>query len=224
MNDTQKIIKEVRNLLEYYQTMGVKEMPISKKPGARSQKSGKSQVDQLKNLREEIGECTLCRLHKGRTHLVFGAGSPKARLMFIGEGPGRDEDLQGIPFVGRAGQLLTKIIEAMGYKRDEVYIGNIIKCRPPENRNPADDEISMCFPFLKKQIEIIKPEAIICLGKFAAQTLLNTEEPITRLRGSMREYDGIPVMPTYHPAYLLRNPSAKKQVWEDAQKVMKILS
>lgn len=209
--------------MEYYQTMGIKEIPMSKRTKARSKKEEKSKADQLKDLRDEIGDCSLCRLHKGRTHLVFGTGNAAARLMFIGEGPGRDEDLQGIPFVGRAGQLLTKIIEAMGYKRDEVYIANIVKCRPPENRNPEIDEISTCLPFLEKQIEIIKPQAIICLGKFAAQTILNTLEPITHLRGRMGEYNGIPVMPTYHPAYLLRNPAAKKQVWEDVQEIMKIL-
>lgn len=231
MNDIQKIIKDVRNLLEYYRSMGVKEIPVvkrkeAKKPRsqeARGQKSDNSRDEKLKELRDEIGECTLCRLHKGRTHLVFGVGNPDAKLMFIGEGPGRDEDLQGEPFVGRAGQLLTKIIQAMGYKRSDVYIANIVKCRPPENRNPEPDEIQTCVSFLLKQIEIINPKAIICLGKFAAQTMLETLEPITRLRGKMGEYKGIPVMPTYHPAYLLRNPDAKKVVWEDVKKVMKIL-
>jgi len=207
--------------------MGVKEIPMGKKPGVRSQKSGVrkcvSKEEHLKQVRSNMGDCKLCRLHKGRTHLVFGVGSANAKLMFIGEGPGRDEDLKGEPFVGRAGQLLTKIIEAMGYKRSDVYIANVVKCRPPENRNPEPDEIETCIPFLKKQIEIIAPKAIICLGKFAAQSVLNTGEPITRLRGKMGEYDDIPVMPTYHPAYLLRNPDAKKQVWEDVKKVMKIL-
>jgi DNA polymerase len=256
MNNIDKIINDVRNLLEYYRLMGVKEIPaakkreankqrsqeaekpevrsqkseargqrsevISRKPEVRSQKPASSE-EKLKKLREEIGECRLCRLHKGRTHLVFGAGNPNAKLMFIGEGPGRDEDLKGEPFVGRAGQLLTKIIQAMGFKRSDVYIANIVKCRPPENRNPEPDEIETCAPFLLKQIEIIKPKAIICLGKFAAQTMLETLEPITRLRGKMGEFKGIPVMPTYHPAYLLRNPGAKKIVWEDVKRVMKIL-
>lgn len=213
--------------------MGVKEIPITKARGAgrkaqdikrKAQGTGqKTRVAGLGKLREEIGDCTLCRLCKGRKNLVFGVGDPDAKLMFIGEGPGRDEDIKGEPFVGRAGQLLTKIIEAMGYKRSEVYIANVVKCRPPENRNPEPDEIDTCLPFLKKQIAVIRPKAIICLGKFAAQTVLNTAEPITRLRGNMGEYDGIPVMPTYHPAYLLRNPDAKKVVWEDAKKVMKIL-
>ena len=144
--------------------------------------------------------------------------------MFVGEGPGFDEDKQGIPFVGRAGQLLTKIIEAMKLKRQDVYIANVVKCRPPGNRNPEPDEMDTCFPFLEKQIAAIRPKAIICLGKFAAQTLLKTATPISRLRGKMGEYNGIPVMPTYHPAFLLRNPDAKKQVWEDVQQVMKILN
>jgi uracil-DNA glycosylase family 4 len=230
----QKIVKDVKNLLEYKKLMGVKEVPMAKKQESRSQNSefksqkpaarkGSSKEQQLRELREEMGDCTRCRLGKSRTHLVFGVGNPDARLMFIGEAPGRDEDLQGEPFVGRAGQLLTKIIEAMGYKRSDVYITNILKSRPPENRNPEPDEIEICLPFLKRQIEIIKPRAIVCLGKFAAQTVLNTGAPISSLRGRMGEYEGIPVMPTYHPAYLLRNPDAKKQVWEDVQKVMKLL-
>jgi len=228
MTTIQKILKDVKNLLEYHQLMGVKEVPTAKGKGRKAKEGSKvkgerSKEMRLKELREEIGDCTLCRLCKGRTNLVFGVGNPAARLMFIGEGPGRDEDLKGEPFVGRAGQLLTKIIEAMGYKRSDVYIANVVKCRPPENRNPEPDEIETCIPFLKKQIEAIKPKAIICLGKFAAQSVLSTGEPITRLRGQMGEYEGIPVMPTYHPAYLLRNPDAKKVVWEDVKKVMKIL-
>ncbi len=229
MTTIQKIVKDVKNLLEYQNLMGVKEIPMAQ--GARRKARGESsklkgqgsKEEQLKELREEMGDCTRCKLGKSRTHLVFGVGSPEARLMFIGEAPGRDEDLKGEPFVGRAGQLLTKIIEAMGYKRSDVYITNILKSRPPENRNPEPDEIEVCFPFLERQIEIIKPTIIICLGKFAAQTMLNTDAPISSLRGQMGEYKGIPVMPTYHPAYLLRNPDAKKQVWEDVQKVMKLL-
>lgn len=227
MRDTDKILRDVHNLLEYHQLMGMREVPMAKKSEVRRQKSeaGKntSKEQRLKELREEMGDCTRCRLGKSRTHLVFGVGNSDAKLMFIGEAPGRDEDLKGEPFVGRAGQLLTKIIEAMGYKRSEVYITNVLKSRPPENRNPEPDEIEICLPFLKRQIEIIKPKAIVCLGKFAAQAVLNTGAPISGLRGRMAEYDGIPVMPTYHPAYLLRNPDAKKQVWEDVKKVMKIL-
>lgn len=217
MTTPQKTLKDIQNLLEYHQTMGVTEIPIVKRPKTSSSPGT------LEELRDEIGACTRCKLHKDRTNLVFGTGNPKAKLMFVGEGPGRDEDVQGLPFVGRAGQLLTKIIEAMGFKREEVYIANIVKCRPPQNRNPEPDEIKTCFPFLAKQIEIIQPKAIICLGKFAAQTILNTESPITYLRGKFSEFNGIPVMATYHPAYLLRNPNAKKDVWEDVKQVMKIL-
>jgi uracil-DNA glycosylase family 4 len=176
----------------------------------------------LEELRAAIGDCRRCKLCAGRTHLVFGVGNPKARLMFIGEGPGRDEDLQGEPFVGRAGQLLTDIItKGMGLRREDVYIANVVKCRPPENRNPEPDEVASCEPFLKKQIELIRPEIIIALGKFAVQTLLQSKIPITKLRGNWHSYHGIKLMPTFHPAYLLRNPGDKKLVWEDIKKVIK---
>jgi uracil-DNA glycosylase family 4 len=175
----------------------------------------------LEELRAAIGDCRRCKLWSGRTHLVFGVGNPQAKLMFIGEGPGRDEDLQGEPFVGRAGQLLTDIItKGMGLKREDVYIANVVKCRPPENRNPEPDEVASCEPFLKKQIDLIRPEIIIALGKFAVQTLLQTKAPITKLRGHWHSYHGIKLMPTFHPAYLLRNPGDKKLVWEDIKKVI----
>lgn len=180
------------------------------------------QAKTLEELRTAIGDCRRCKLWPGRTHLVFGVGNPKAEIMFIGEGPGRDEDLQGEPFVGRAGQLLTDIIvKGMALSRKEVYIANVVKCRPPENRNPEPDEVESCEPFLKKQIEIVNPRIIVGLGKFAVQTLLRTKEPITRLRGNWRDYHGIKFMPTLHPAYLLRNPGDKKLVWEDIKKVLK---
>ena len=176
----------------------------------------------LDELRAAIGDCRRCKLWSGRTHLVFGVGNPRARLMFIGEGPGRDEDLQGEPFVGRAGQLLTDIItKGMGLKREDVYIANVVKCRPPENRNPEPDEVSSCEPFLKKQIDLVRPQIIVALGKFAVQTLLQSKVPITRLRGNWHTYHGIKLMPTFHPAYLLRNPADKKLVWEDIKKVIK---
>ena len=175
----------------------------------------------LQELREAIGDCRRCKLWPGRTHLVFGVGNPQAKLMFIGEGPGRDEDLQGEPFVGRAGQLLTDIItKGMGLKRQDVYIANVVKCRPPENRNPEPDEVGSCEPFLKKQIDLVRPKIIIALGKFAVQTLLQTKAPITKLRGNWHSYHGIKLMPTFHPAYLLRNPGDKKLVWEDIKKVI----
>lgn len=178
----------------------------------------------LEELRAAIGDCRRCKLWPGRTHLVFGVGNPKAKVMFIGEGPGRDEDLQGEPFVGRAGQLLTDIItKGMGMRREDVYIANVIKCRPPENRNPEPDEVESCEPFLKKQIELVRPEVIVALGKFAVQTLLQSKVPITRLRGTWHEYHGIKLMPTFHPAYLLRNPGDKRLVWEDIKKVLQEL-
>jgi DNA polymerase len=177
----------------------------------------------LDAVREELGDCHRCRLGATRTNLVYGAGSSAARLVFVGEAPGGDEDQQGIPFVGEAGQLLTKIIQAMGFGREEVYICNVLKCRPPHNRNPQPDEIAECQPFLLRQLRAIGPEIIVALGTFAAQTLLRTKEPISRLRGVFHDYHGIPLMPTFHPAYLLRNPAMKREVWEDMQKVMKRL-
>ena len=174
----------------------------------------------LDEVRRTLGDCKRCKLCSGRKNLVFGVGNPKARLVFVGEGPGAEEDNQGIPFVGAAGQLLTKMITAMGYARDEVYICNVVKCRPPGNRNPEPDEIDACQPFLQAQLGAIRPSVIVALGKFAAQTLLRTDTPITRLRGQWREYVGIPLMPTFHPAYLLRNPPEKKAAWTDLQAVM----
>jgi DNA polymerase len=175
----------------------------------------------LEALRSAIGDCRRCRLCQKRTQIVFGVGNPKARLVFVGEGPGHDEDVKGEPFVGRAGQLLTDIIEkGMRLRRSDVYICNVVKCRPPENRNPEPDEVLACSPFLVRQIEVIRPAVLVTLGKFAAQTLLETKTPITRLRGTWQEYRGIPLMPTFHPAYLLRNPADKKLVWQDIQQVM----
>ena len=174
----------------------------------------------LDEVRRTLGDCKRCKLCSARKNLVFGVGNPKARLVFVGEGPGAEEDNQGIPFVGAAGQLLTKMIAAMGYTRDEVYICNVVKCRPPGNRNPEPDEIEACQPFLEAQLTAIRPSVIIALGKFAAQTLLRTDTPITRLRGQWREYVGVPLMPTFHPAYLLRNPAEKKAAWTDLQAVM----
>jgi DNA polymerase len=177
----------------------------------------------LEAIRQALGDCQRCPLGAKRRRLVFGEGDPHAELVFIGEAPGADEDLQGRPFVGRAGQLLTKIIEAMGLKRDDVYICNILKCRPPGNRNPAPDEVAACEPFLIRQLQAIRPRFICALGSVAARTLLKTEAPITVLRGRFQSYQGIRLMPTYHPAYLLRNPVAKKKVWEDVQIIMKAL-
>ena len=180
----------------------------------------------LQLIRDEIGpDCSRCKLHTlGRTQVVFGVGNPGADLMFVGEAPGADEDIQGEPFVGRAGQLLTKIIEAIGLTRDDVYIANVIKCRPPGNRNPEPDEVEQCEPFLFRQIDTVKPKVIVALGKFAAQCLLRTNDPITRIRGREFTYRDAILIPTYHPAYLLRTPSAKREVWEDMKRVRAILN
>jgi DNA polymerase len=183
-----------------------------------------SAADALSNIRTEIGDCTRCKLHRlGRRQIVFGVGNPSADLMFVGEAPGGDEDVQGIPFVGRAGQLLTKIVEAIALKREDVYIANVIKCRPPQNRNPEQDEVDTCEPFLFQQIDAIKPKVIVALGTFAARTLLRTLDPISRLRGRVYEYRGAKLIPTFHPAYLLRNPASKREVWEDMKVVRTLL-
>ena len=180
----------------------------------------------LASIQTEIGPaCTRCKLHTlGRSQVVFGVGNPNARLMFVGEAPGADEDEQGVPFVGRAGQLLTKIIEAIELKREDVYIANVIKCRPPQNRNPEPDEVDTCEPFLFQQIDAIKPKVIVALGKFGAQTLLKTLDPISRLRGRVFDYRGAKLVPTFHPAYLLRNPPAKREVWDDMKLVRQLLN
>jgi uracil-DNA glycosylase len=213
-------------------------LPAGRHGASRFTSDASNRQTLLDEVRNDIGDCQRCRLCKQRTHIVFGVGNPQAQLMFVGEAPGRDEDLQGEPFVGRAGQLLTKIIEAMHLKREDVYIANVVKCRPPENRNPAPDEIATCEPFLLRQIEIIQPKVIVGLGNFAVQTLLQTEAKITGLRGRFHPWPSavvkakfetslpegsILLMPTYHPAFLLRNPNMKRPVWEDMQQVIKIL-
>ena len=183
-----------------------------------------SMIETLPVVREDLGDCVRCKLHTlGRKQIVFGVGNPSADLMFVGEAPGRDEDEQGIPFIGRAGQKLTQIIEAIGLTRDQVYIANVIKCRPPSNRNPEPDEVEQCEPFLFRQIDVIKPKVIVALGKFGAQTLLRTLDPISRLRGRVYDYRGAKLIPTFHPAYLLRNPASKREVWEDMKLVRELL-
>jgi uracil-DNA glycosylase len=183
-----------------------------------------AQDPSLEAIREDIGECTRCKLHEQRTHIVFGEGDPQARLVFIGEGPGADEDATGRPFVGRAGQLLDKIIAAIGLKRDECYIANVVKCRPPGNRTPERDETATCEQFLFRQLALIKPQVIVALGSPAFQCLLRTKDTITRSRGEWREWNGIKVMPTFHPAYLLRSPDKKRETWEDMKKVRDYLN
>jgi uracil-DNA glycosylase len=184
----------------------------------------RSAEEALGAIREDIGDCTRCKLHTlGRRQIVFGVGNPQADLMFVGEAPGGDEDIQGIPFVGKAGQKLTQIIQAIDLKREDVYIANVIKCRPPGNRNPEPDEVETCEPFLFRQIDTIQPKVIVALGKFAAQSLLKTEEPISRLRGRIYSYRGAKLVPTFHPAYILRNPDSRREVWEDMKKVRALL-
>jgi len=184
----------------------------------------RSAAEALAAIREEIGDCTRCKLHGlGRQQIVYGVGNPEADLMFVGEAPGADEDIQGFPFVGRAGQLLTKIIEAINLRRDDVYIANVIKCRPPNNRNPEPDEVEACEGFLFQQIDTIKPKVIVALGTFAAKALLKTQDPISRLRGRIYEYRGAKLVPTFHPAFLLRSPERKRDVWEDMKKVRALL-
>jgi DNA polymerase len=182
--------------------------------------TNKTAPDTLPIVRADLGECTRCKLHKTRNKIVFGDGSCKADLVFVGEGPGADEDAQGLPFVGRAGKLLTQMIEAMGLKRPDVYICNVVKCRPPGNRQPEKDEVEACSPFLFRQLDVLQPKVIVCLGATAAQTLLQTNRGISHFRGEWLDYRGYKMMATYHPAYLLRNPAAKSEVWKDLQKVM----
>ena len=213
-NHVLEIIKDVREFLLSLKETGVDEVGMA---------AVLTKEQQLQILRDKIGDCRRCKLWSGRTNIVFGTGSPDARLMFAGEGPGQEEDRQGKPFVGRAGELLTKMITAMGLTRDNVYIANVIKCRPPGNRNPEDDEIAACKPFLNEQIDIIRPEIICALGTFAAHTLLDTKTRISDLRGRIHESGKYKIVATFHPAYLLRNPNEKRRAWEDLQLAMKEL-
>jgi DNA polymerase len=244
------IVEDIKTVLEFHQAMGIERIPVrmdlkagllSGSPGAgraeerkiaekevyynaapinKSRLTPEQKKSALKALRDEIGDCQRCKLLKGRNNIVFGEGSVGAGIMFIGEGPGEDEDIQGRPFVGKAGQLLTRLIEKMGFKREEVYIGNIVKCRPPFNRDPEEDEINACFPFIRKQAEIISPKVIVSLGRISTQTLTGLKVPIGRLRGKFYQFEGMLLMPTFHPSYLLRNPKDKWLVWEDMQKVL----
>ncbi len=195
-------------------------------PSEPTARSATSAAEILAAIKTEIGpDCSRCKLHRlGRTQVVYGVGNPEADLMFVGEAPGGDEDRQGVPFVGRAGQLLTRIIEAIGLTRDQVYIANVIKCRPPENRNPEPDEVDTCEPFLFRQIDAIQPKVIVALGTFAARALLRTLDPISRMRGRVFVYRGARLVPTFHPAYLLRNPASKREVWEDMKLVKRLLT
>ncbi len=217
MNAKKDRNSEIADHLRFYRDLGVRW--VGKSDVLSGPVSSQSMDETLENIRGDLGDCRRCKLAGGRTNIVFGSGNPQADLMFVGEAPGADEDAQGLPFVGRAGQLLTKIIEAMGLRREDVYICNILKCRPPKNRNPESDEIAACEPFLFRQINSVKPRVICALGTFGAQTLLKSKEPISRLRGRFLEYRGTKLMATFHPAYLLRNPNEKRKVWEDVQKI-----
>ncbi|WP_174257052.1 uracil-DNA glycosylase [Myxococcus xanthus] len=203
--------------------MRVDAPPPPSRPAGALQGAANGERPTLDEIRRELGDCQRCKLCSTRKNLVFGSGNPRAELVFVGEGPGENEDLQGVPFVGAAGDLLTKMIGAMGYRRDDVYICNVVKCRPPGNRNPEPEEVAACEPFLRAQLAAIQPKVVVALGKFAAQTLLRDSTPITRLRGNWRTYEGIQLMPTFHPAYLLRSPAEKRKAWEDLQAVMKVL-
>jgi len=236
--DRALLVRQAREQLLFLQESGVQEIDLGAlaaspaasvaAPAAFPAKAQEPRVGDpaalLERLRvEDIGDCRRCKLCEGRNTIVFGDGNPRARVMFVGEGPGFEEDRRGLPFVGKAGQLLNQIIEAMGFRREEVYIANVVKCRPPENRTPLPDETAACTPFLFEQIAIIRPQVIVALGSPAAQALLGRTAGITKIRGTLGEYQGIRVMPTFHPAYLLRNPAAKRPVWEDMKQVMSFL-
>jgi DNA polymerase len=243
--DVGEMIGDLKSYLEYLKGLGITELPLLGDGDDKvysSEASGSagaiheslrsygtpdlshSEAQHLEAIRSELENCQRCKLHRTRRTIVFGEGNEKARLMLIGEGPGNDEDVQGRPFVGKAGQLLTKILQSIGVDREEVYIANIIKCRPPQNRNPEPDEIETCYPFLLKQIQAIRPRIICALGTFSAQTLLRTDVKITALRGKAYDFSGIQLFPTYHPAYLLRNPEKKREVWEDMKQIAKALA
>ncbi len=214
---------EIKMLLQYLSALGFERLPIEIEDTVCENGLCLIKEKALQAVRNELGDCRRCHLWERRKNIVFGEGNPEAELMFIGEAPGAEEDIQGRPFVGPAGQLLTRLIEKMGLKREDVYIANTIKCRPPMNRNPAKEELQKCMPFLKKQIAIIRPKVIMTLGDVATRALLGDVGSISRVRGKRFQYEGIVVIPTYHPSYLLRNSKAKWQTWEDAQKVLRIL-
>ncbi len=224
-------VAQVRGVLEDFLTLGIREIDFPELPGELPVcppetcgidhgGQGLCRSESLEEIRAELEDCRRCPLCEGRKNIVFGVGNPNARLVFVGEAPGREEDEKGEPFVGEAGRLLDRILFAMGLTRPDVYICNVLKCRPPGNRDPRPEEIEACEPYLKRQLAAIRPEIIVALGQFAAQTLLRDQSPISRLRGEWREYQGMPLLPTFHPAYLLRNPASKKEVWEDMKLVM----
>lgn len=218
-----EVLTAVAEALRYYKRLGYEIFPFRFNPIVVARQEAIEKARRLKALRQEIGDCRRCPLHQGRRNIVFGEGSPDASLMFIGEGPGQEEDLQGRPFVGRAGELLTRLIKNIGMKREDVYIANVVKCRPPMNRAPKPEEIKACLPFLERQVEIIRPKVIMTLGDVATKALLKTRAGITAVRGRVYEFMGAKVVPTFHPAYLLRNSSQKRLTWADAQKAMALV-
>jgi uracil-DNA glycosylase len=226
-NPRQELLELSVNLetwLKFQRRLGARGAPRPAQPLQPAPPAISPQRPTLAEIREELGDCRRCKLARGRTHIVFGEGAPQARLMFVGEGPGREEDLQGRPFVGEAGQLLNRILDKMELRREEVYIANLVKCRPPGNRDPEADEIAACLPFLLKQIDSIQPLVIVTLGRPATQNLLKTEAIITKIRGNWQKYKNIKVMPTFHPSYLQRFPRERIKTWEDMQQVMEFLA
>lgn len=225
INEIRQALANARSQLEYQSDLGME--TVKNEPAAGKQPdyllTGETLKETLDAVRNELGDCQRCGLGSSRTELVYGIGNPNARLVLVGEAPGHEEDQKGEPFVGEAGRLLDKILQAMGMQREDVYICNVLKCRPPNNRDPQPDEVATCEAFLVRQIAAIKPQVIIGLGRFAVHSLLKTKIPISRIRGEWQSYHGIPLMPTYHPAYLLRNPEGKRDVWEDMKEVMRRL-
>jgi len=222
--ELQELAAQLAGWLRYQRRQGRLGVPAEPVPQPVAEAQVPGPVPTLKEVRAELGDCRRCKLAGGRTRLVFGEGSPRAALMFIGEGPGEEEDLQGLPFIGAAGQLLNNLLSRLRLKREEVYIANVVKCRPPGNREPEVDEVAACLPFLKKQIEAIRPRVIVTLGRVATQALLATQAPLTRIRGRWQRYGKIPVMVTFHPSYLLRFPKERHKTWEDMQQVMELLA
>jgi DNA polymerase len=221
LHDLREAIAAGRSQFEYLRDLGFDDVPVASPAIAPAAANG---GETLAQIRADLGDCQRCRLGATRQSLVFGVGNPQARLVLVGEAPGREEDEKGEPFVGEAGRLLDRILFAMGLSRADVYICNVLKCRPPNNRDPEADEVASCEPFLARQLTAIRPQAIVALGRFAIHTLLQTKVPIGRLRGTWQQYHGLPLMPTYHPAYLLRNPIGKREVWADMKQVMQLLN
>jgi len=224
VKELRELVDSLSDWLRYQRRLGWRGVPGKVAPKIQEKGKSADKILSLEEIRAEMGDCRRCKLYGGRTRLVFGDGAANARLMFVGEAPGADEDKQGVPFVGAAGQLLNRMLTNLGLRREEVYIANILKSRPPGNRDPEPDEIAACLPFLDKQIKAIRPRVIVVLGRIAAHALLGTKEPITRLRGHWQKYHDIRVMPTFHPSYLLRMPQERRKTWDDMQQVMEYLS